>query len=124
MHLSAHCNRVPVIDGHMASVSVALKNKATPDEMIDAWESYTSEAQRLKLPTAPLQPLLYHRKENHPQPKLHRHLADGMVISVGRLRACPLFDWKFTLLSHNIIRGAAGCALLNAELLVKKGYLT
>jgi aspartate-semialdehyde dehydrogenase len=61
--------------------------------------------------------------ERHPQPKLHRHLGNGMAVSVGRLRECPLFDWKFVVLSHNTVRGAAGCAILNAELMVKKGYL-
>lgn len=123
MRLSAHCNRVAVMDGHMGCVSVKLKKKACAEEIIQAWESFSSEAQHLNLPTAPKKPIIYHFDEKHPQPKLHRDLEKGMTVSIGRLRACPLFDWKFALLSHNTIRGAAGCALLNAELLVKKGYL-
>lgn len=123
MRLSAHCNRVAVMDGHMACVSVKLKHPALREEIIQSWESFSSEAQHLNLPTAPKKPIIYHSDEKHPQPKLHRDLEKGMAVSIGRLRSCPLFDWKFTLLSHNTIRGAAGCALLNAELLVKKGYL-
>lgn len=122
MRLSAQCNRVAVMDGHMACVSVKLKGQAEEEEIIHAWESFSSEAQTLGLPTAPASPIVYHSDERHPQPKLHRHLEKGMVVSVGRLRKCPLFDWKFALLSHNTIRGAAGCAVLNAELMVEKGY--
>ncbi len=123
MRLSAQCNRVAVMDGHMTCVSVKLKERALEEEIIQAWGSFSSEPQTLKLPSAPKMPIVYHFDERHPQPKLHRHLEGGMVISVGRLRKCPLFDWKFALLSHNTIRGAAGCAILNAELLVEKGYL-
>lgn len=117
MRLSAHCNRVSVSDGHTACISVKLKKKATADEMIHAWQTFTAEPQQLKLPSAPLRPIIYHTEEAYPQPKLHRNLGSGMAVSVGRLRPCPLLDWKFTILSHNTIRGAAGCALLNAELL-------
>ena len=124
MRLSAQCNRVAVMDGHMACVSVKLKKKASEEEVIQAWENFSAEPQTLLLPSAPKMPIIYHFDERHPQPKLHRHLGGGMTVSIGRLRKCPLFDWKFALLSHNTIRGAAGCAILNAELLVKKGYLT
>ncbi len=123
IRLSAQCNRVAVMDGHMACVSVKLKKKGTEEEIIQAWESFSAEAQALGLPTAPKTPIVYHFDERHPQPKLHRHLENGMVVSIGRLRPCSLFDWKFTLLSHNTIRGAAGCALLNAELMLKKGFI-
>jgi aspartate-semialdehyde dehydrogenase len=123
MHLSAQCTRVPVADGHLACLSVKLKKKATPHEIIAAWRTFEGEPQKLKLPTAPQHPLIYLEDERHPQPKLHRTLEGGMAVSVGRLRECPLFGWKFIILSHNTIRGAAGCAILNAELMAKKGYL-
>jgi aspartate-semialdehyde dehydrogenase len=121
MRLSAQCNRVPVMDGHMACVSIQLKETASEQEIISIWENFSSE--HFDLPTAPKRTLIYHRDERHPQPKIHRDLEKGMAISIGRLRRCSLLDWKFTLLSHNIIRGAAGCALLNAELLVKFGFI-
>lgn len=124
MHLSAQCTRVSVTDGHLACVSVKLKKKAKANEIIAAWREFEGEPQRLKLPMAPKHPILYLDDERHPQPKLHRTLEGGMAVSVGRLRECPLFDWKFIILSHNIIRGAAGCAILNAELMAKKGYLS
>lgn len=120
--ISAQCNRVAVMDGHMACVSVKFTHSAKAEDIIDAWQSFKGDPQSLHLPMAPLQPILYLHDERHPQPKLHRHLDKGMVISIGRLRKCSLFDWKFTLLSHNTIRGAAGCAVLNAELMLKKGY--
>lgn len=123
MHLSAQCTRVSVADGHLACVSVKFKKKAKANEIIAAWQEFKGEPQRLKLPTAPKHPLIYLEDERHPQPKLHRTLEGGMAVSIGRLRECPLFDWKFIILSHNTIRGAAGCAILNAELMAKKGYL-
>lgn len=124
MRISAQCTRVAVSDGHLACVSVKLKEKAKADEIIAAWREFEGEPQRLQLPSAPKHPLLYLDDERHPQPKLHRSLEGGMAVSIGRLRECSLFDWKFVLLSHNTIRGAAGCALLNAELMAKKGYLS
>ncbi len=124
MRLSAHCNRVSVADGHLACVSVKLKHKSNAVDIIKAWEEFRGEPQHLNLPTAPKRPLIYLNDERHPQPKLHRSLESGMAVSIGRLRECPLLDWKFILLSHNTIRGAAGCAILNAELMVKKGYFT
>lgn len=123
MHLSAQCTRVPVADGHLACVSVKFKKKASAKDIIAAWRAFEGEPQQLKLPMAPKHPIIYLEDERHPQPKLHRTLEGGMAISVGRLRECPLFDWKFIILSHNTIRGAAGCAILNAELMAKKGYL-
>ncbi|MBP7460182.1 MAG: aspartate-semialdehyde dehydrogenase [Candidatus Delongbacteria bacterium] len=119
--ISAHCNRVAVIDGHTESVTVKLKTKADPPQIIKAWREFRSQAQILNLPTAPLQPIYYHEQENYPQPRLLRNLDKGMAVSIGRLRPCPIMDYKFTLLSHNTVRGAAGGAILNAELLVKKG---
>ncbi len=121
--ISAHCNRVAVSDGHTACISVKLEKKATPEELIRAWQSFTSEAQALHLPTAPERPLYYFNEPHYPQPKRHRNLDKGMAVSIGRLRPCPLFDYKFALLSHNTIRGAAGGALLNAELMLKKGHI-
>jgi aspartate-semialdehyde dehydrogenase len=123
MRVSAQCMRVAVTDGHLACVSVQLKKKAQAHEIISAWHTFSGEPQHLKLPTAPLHPLLYLEDERHPQPKLHRTLEAGMAVSIGRLRECSLLDWKFILLSHNTIRGAAGCAILNAELMLKKGIL-
>lgn len=123
MNISAQCTRVSVADGHLACVSVKLKNKATAEEIIAAWQDFEGEPQRLELPMAPKRPIMYLEDERHPQPKLHRNLEGGMTVSIGRLRKCPLLDWKFVILSHNTIRGAAGCAILNAELMAKKGYL-
>lgn len=116
--ISAQCNRVPVSDGHLECVSVKLKSKASKQEVIAAWRSYTSAAQKKGLPTAPKQPIHYFDEDTFPQPKLHRNLDKGMALSVGRLRECSIFDYKFAILSHNTIRGAAGGAVLNAELLV------
>ncbi|MCF8356418.1 MAG: aspartate-semialdehyde dehydrogenase [Melioribacteraceae bacterium] len=121
--ISASCNRVSVIDGHLESVSIKLKNPATESEIIDVLINYKSEPQRLKLPSAPLQPVHYFYEDDMPQPRLLRNLESGMAVSVGRLRKCNLFDYKFSVLSHNTIRGAAGGAILNAELLAAKGYL-
>lgn len=123
MRLSAQCTRVSVADGHLACVSIKLKKKADANEIIEAWRTFEGEPQRLKLPLAPNHPVIYLEDERHPQPKLHRSLEGGMAVSVGRLRECPLLDWKFVVLSHNTVRGAAGCAILNAELMAKKGYL-
>lgn len=123
MRLSAQCNRIAVMDGHMACVSVKLKTQTTAEEIIEAWQNFSGEPQALHLPLAPKRPIVYFFDDQYPQPKLHRQLEQGMAISVGRLRKCPLLDWKFVLLSHNTVRGAAGCAILNAELMFKKGYI-
>ena len=123
LNISATVNRVAVLDGHTECISVKLKNKPSKEELINIWSNFRGEPQELDLPMAPKQPIKYFHEENFPQPKLHRDLEKGMVVSVGRLRDCPVLDYKFTILSHNTIRGAAGGAILNAELLVKKGYV-
>jgi aspartate-semialdehyde dehydrogenase len=121
--MSAQCNRVAVEDGHTESVSVRLKKKSTPSEIIAAWNAYTAEPQKLRLPSAPDQPVVYLEANDRPQPRFDADRGAGMTTTVGRLRPCHVLDWKFTVLSHNTIRGAAGAALLNAELLKAQGYL-
>jgi aspartate-semialdehyde dehydrogenase len=121
--VSAQCNRVAVEDGHTESVSVKLKKNGTAAEMIAAWNQFRSEPQELNLPSAPEQPVIYLEASDRPQPRFDADLGLGMTTSIGRLRPCGVLDWKFTVLSHNTIRGAAGAALLNAELLKAKGYL-
>jgi aspartate-semialdehyde dehydrogenase len=122
--ISAQVNRVGVIDGHLETVQVKLKKKTTVDEIKKVWKEFSSKPQELKLPTAPLHPIYYFEEEKYPQPKLHRNIDKGMAASIGRLRECPLFDYKFVVLSHNTVRGAAGCAILNAELMKELGYIT
>jgi aspartate-semialdehyde dehydrogenase len=121
--MSAQCNRVAVEDGHTESVAVRLKKKAQPEEIIAAWNDFRAEPQQLRLPSAPEQPVVYMTAPDRPQPRFDVDLGAGMTTAVGRLRPCNVLDWKFTVLSHNTIRGAAGAALLNAELLKAKGYL-
>ena len=121
--ISAQCNRVPVTDGHTECVSIKLKNKAEPQQLIDAWNQYRSEIFELKLLNAPERPTVYYPEIGYPQPKLHRHLHKGMGVAIGGLRPCPLLDYKFTLCSNNVIRGAAGGAILCAELLLRKGLI-
>jgi aspartate-semialdehyde dehydrogenase len=121
--MSAQCNRVAVEDGHTESVSVRLKTKAKPEEIIAAWSGYHSEPQELKLPSAPAHPVVYLEANDRPQPRFDVDLGAGMTTAIGRLRSCAVLDWKFTVLSHNTIRGAAGAAVLNAELLKARGYL-
>jgi aspartate-semialdehyde dehydrogenase len=121
--MSAQCNRVAVEDGHTESVSIRLKKKARPEEIIHAWNSYQAEPQELRLPSAPDRPVVYVNANDRPQPRFDVDMGAGMTTVVGRLRPCSVLDWKFTVLSHNTIRGAAGAAVLNAELLKAKGYL-
>jgi len=121
--MTAHCNRVAVEDGHTESVSVKLKRKAAPEEVIAAFNEFQSTPQELKLPLAPARPLVYDDAPDRPQPRFDVDRGNGMTVSVGRLRACGVLDYKFTVLSHNTIRGAAGAALLNAELLKARGLL-
>jgi aspartate-semialdehyde dehydrogenase len=121
--MTAHCNRVAVEDGHTESVSVKLKKKATAEEIIAALNDFRSTPQELKLPLAPEQPIVYDPAPDRPQPRFDVDRGKGMTVSVGRLRPCGVLDWKFTVLSHNTIRGAAGAALLNAELLKVQGLL-
>ncbi|MGA2202222.1 MAG: aspartate-semialdehyde dehydrogenase [Terriglobales bacterium] len=121
--MSAQCNRVAVEDGHTESIAVRLKQKAQPQEIIAAWNDFRAEPQQLRLPSAPERPVVYMTAADRPQPRFDCDLGGGMTTAVGRLRKCNVLDWKFTSLSHNTIRGAAGAALLNAELLKAKGYL-
>lgn len=122
--LSVHCNRVPVLDGHMACVSVEFAHKPSFDDMLEAWHSFESLPQQLKLPSAPEKAIVYRTEEDRPQPRLDRLEGKGMAITIGRLRVCPLFHYRFVALSHNTIRGAAGGGILNAELLYKQGYIS
>lgn len=122
--ISATCTRVPVTDGHLASVNILFKNKKpTKEEIIKIWSNFKSLPQELKLPSAPITPIIYKEEENRPQPKKDRDNDKGMAVTVGRLRDCKIFDYKFVALSHNTVRGAAGGGILNAELLVKEGYI-
>jgi aspartate-semialdehyde dehydrogenase len=123
--VSAMCNRVPVLEGHTECVSVKLRKPATREQILAAWASFQPLAGRglngLHLPSAPELPVVYAEGDTRPQPRLDLEAGDGMSTTVGRLRPCTLFDWKFTLLSHNTIRGAAGAAILNAEILAVLG---
>ena len=121
--ISAQCNRVAVVDGHLECVQVKLKKKATKEEIISIWRNFSAEPQKYNLPTAPLNPIYYFDEEKYPQPRIHRDLDKGMAASVGRLREDNLFDFKFVVLSHNTNRGAAGGAILCAELMKAKGYI-
>ena len=114
--MSASCNRVPVVDGHMVSLSVKLAKKATHEEILAAWAEFRPLAGQ-DLPSAPDQPVQWAPQPDRPQPRLDRNRGNGMAATVGRLRPCGVLDWKFTVLSHNTIRGAAGATILNAELL-------
>ncbi len=121
--ISAQCNRVPVIDGHLEAVQIKFENKPSIDEIKKTWKTFNSLPQKLNLPSAPKQPIHYFKEDYLPQPRLNSSLENGMAIAVGRLRECELFDYKFIVLSHNTIRGAAGGTLLTAELIKSQGYL-
>lgn len=121
--ISAHCNRVPVRDGHLECVSVELGRRTTRDEMIKTFREFRARPQELKLPSAPEQPIVVLTDPARPQPRRDRDLGNGMSVAVGRVRACPIMDWRFVVMGHNTIRGAAGAAILNAELLKAEGYL-
>src|SRR6202140_1688449 len=121
--LSAHCNRVPVIDGHLECVSVGLKKIASLDEVRETLRNFEADADLASLPTALRNPIVVLGEENRPQPRRDVNAGNGMAAVVGRVRECPLLDVKLTLLSHNLVRGAAGAALLNAELLAARGFL-
>ena len=122
--LSAHCNRVPVVDGHLECVSVGLKKIASLNEVREALRTFEVDAELASLPTAVRNPIVVLDEENRPQPRRDVHAGKGMAAVVGRVRECPLLDVKLTLLSHNLVRGAAGAALLNAELLAARGFLS
>jgi aspartate-semialdehyde dehydrogenase len=122
--LSAHCNRVAVVDGHTECVSIKLKTPATHEQMLAAWAEFVplhGVHEGHPLPSAPAEPVVYQDGIDRPQPRLDLMTGNGMATTVGRLRECALFDWKFVLLSHNTIRGAAGAAILNAEILAMLG---
>ena len=120
---TAQCLRVPVSDGHMAAVFVSFKNKPSKEEILEVWKNFSGVPQELELPHAPKQFLNYFVEDNMPQTKLNRNLEGGMAVSVGRLREDTQYDYKFVCLSHNTLRGAAGGAVLLAELLCAKGYM-
>ncbi len=120
--ITAQCLRVPVTDGHTAAVFVSFERTPTEEEILTAWEHFAGEPQTLNLPSAPKQFIHYMTEENRPQPKLDRMTEKGMAVMAGRLRKDNLFDYKFIGFSHNTLRGAAGGAVLLAELLAAKGY--
>lgn len=120
--ITAQCLRVPVSDGHMAAVFASFKKKPTKEQMLEAWKNFSGVPQELQLPSAPKQFLNYFEEDNRPQTKLDRMLENGMAVSIGRLREDSQYDYKFVCLSHNTLRGAAGGAVLMAELLAAKGY--
>ena len=121
--ISAHCNRVPVRDGHTECVSIRLTKPASPDEVIEAFEAFRARPQELDLPSAPARPVIVRRENNRPQPNLDRDVEKGMASTVGRVRECPVMGLKYVLLGHNTVRGAAGASILNAELLKEEGLL-
>ena len=122
-NITAQCLRVPVSNGHTAAVFVRFERKPSMEEMKEIWANFRGRAQELDLPTAPKQFLHYFEEDNRPQAKLDRELEGGMAISIGRLRPDTQFDYKFVCLSHNTLRGAAGGAVLLAELLCAEGYI-
>ena len=122
--ITTQCLRVPVSDGHTAAVFVKFEKKPTKDEILAAWKNYKGKPQTLGLPSAPEQFITYFEEDNRPQAKLDRDLYGGMGVSVGRLREDVVYDYKFVGLSHNTLRGAAGGAVLIAELLYREGYLS
>jgi aspartate-semialdehyde dehydrogenase len=121
--VSAHCNRVLVEDGHTESISVSLRTKATVEDLIETWRKFHARPQELHLPSAPKHPIIVREERDRPQPKFDVWTENGMATVVGRVRPCPVLQFKYTALSHNTIRGAAGAALLNAELMKAEGYL-
>lgn len=123
LKITAQCLRVPVSDGHTAACFVSFDKKPSKEEILKAWKEFSGEPQKLRLPSAPEQFIHYFTEDDRPQARLDRNLENGMAVSAGRLRADEIFDYKFIGLSHNTLRGAAGGAVLLAELLCAKGYL-
>ena len=121
--VSAHCNRVPVVDGHTVTVSVEFSGKPSEADLRHAIENFTAVPQQRKLPSAPPRPVIYMPEPNRPQPRKDAERERGMAAFVGRLRSCPVLDYKFVALGHNTVRGAAGAAVLNAELMLSEGML-
>jgi len=122
--VSAHTNRVPVIDGHTETVSVGFGRRVTPEDARAAFESFRAEGVVASLPSTPARPVELDLRPDRPQPRLDLERGGGMTVTVGRLRSCPLLDLRFVLLGHNTIRGAAGAAIQNAELLVAQGFVS
>jgi aspartate-semialdehyde dehydrogenase len=121
--ISAQCNRVTTVEGHLEAVSVRLERKAGMDAVVEALRSFTALPQELELPSAPRRPIVVREEVDRPQPRYDRDEQGGMAVVVGRVRECPVLDYKFVVLGHNTVRGAAGGSILNAELLMAKGYL-
>ena len=121
--VSAHCNRVAVVDGHLVTVSVEFTNKPTLADIRNAFDSFRGKPQLLNLPSAPVRPVIYMEEADRPQPRRDVERERGMAVFTGRLRECPVFDVKFIALGHNTVRGAAGAAVLNAELMHAEGLL-
>lgn len=121
--VSAQCNRVATREGHLECASIELAGDASPEEIIATWEGFTPEPQRLNLPSAPEHALVYRGEPDRPQTLRDRDAGHGMAVTIGRLRRCPILSYKFVLLGHNTIRGAAGGSILNAELCVSKGLV-
>jgi len=121
--VSVHCNRVPVRDGHTECVSLSLGQAVTHEDIVQTWEAFQAEPQALGLPSAPKRPVVVRQEINRPQPLYDLMVEQGMATVVGRLRPCAVFGWKFVLLGHNTVRGAAGGAILNGEYLVAKGWV-
>jgi aspartate-semialdehyde dehydrogenase len=122
--LSAHCNRVPVLDGHLECVSISMKKIASTEEVREALRNFEVDPEIASLPSALRHPIEVVDDDNRPQPRRDVNSGNGMAAVVGRVRECPLLDIKLTLLSHNLVRGAAGAALLNAELLAARGFIS
>jgi aspartate-semialdehyde dehydrogenase len=121
--VSANCTRVATREGHLECANVEFEREIGPEEVLEAWESFADEPRRLGLPSAPERALIYRSEADRPQTLLDRDAGRGMAVSLGRLRPCPILHYKFVLLGHNTIRGAAGGSILNAELCVSKGYI-
>ena len=122
--ITTQCIRVPVTDGHTAAVFVKFENKPTKEQILEDWKNFKGLPQTLELPNAPEQFITYFEEENRPQARLDRDIYGGMGVTAGRLREDSIYDYKFVGLSHNTLRGAAGGAVLIAELLYREGYIT
>ena len=123
MVVSATCTRVPVIDGHMVNISAELEEGPALTSIVDDWTTWQAPEPIASLPSAPTFPLQYLAQIDRPQPRRDREAGRGMMTSIGRLRECPILGYKFAALSHNTVRGAAGCSIMNAELLAVSGYI-
>jgi len=121
--VSAHCNRVMVEDGHTETVSVSLRTKASVDDLLAAWRAFRAAPEVRELPSAPRRPIVLREEADRPQPKFDVNAEGGMAAVIGRVRPCPVLEFKYVVLSHNTVRGAAGAAILNGELMKAEGYL-